>query len=149
MPSNITLLELMRYLRFNLKTGRRRNLLHDKFALDSQLWNSFIENVRKVFFLSKYNITMDEQLLPSKARSKFIEYMANKPDKFGLKFWLVADVENKYFFDGFSYVGKDDTQSSDVSVPADVVMKLMGPIFQLGCLLRVIIFSPHLTWNCD
>jgi len=40
----------MRYLRFDLKTERRRNLLHDKFALDSQLWNSFIEKLQKVFF---------------------------------------------------------------------------------------------------
>ena len=34
--------EIMRFLRFDLKTERRRNLLQDKFALVSQLWNSFI-----------------------------------------------------------------------------------------------------------
>jgi len=59
--------------------------------------------------------------------------MSTKPDRLGLKFWLVVDVENKSFFDGLSYVGKDDMQSSDMSLPTDVVMRLMGQIFQLGC----------------
>ena len=75
---------------------------------------------------------MDEQLLPCKARCKFIQYMANKPDKFGLKFWLAVNVENKYLFNGFPYVGKDGTKSSDMSVPTDVVLKFMAPLFQQG-----------------
>ena len=75
---------------------------------------------------------MDEQLLPFKARCKFIQYIANKHNKFGLNFWLAVDVENKYLFNGFSYVGNDDTRSSDMSVPTDVVMKLMAPLFQQG-----------------
>ena len=58
--------------------------------------------------------------------------MANKSDKFGLKFWLAVDVENKYLFNGFPYVGKDDTRSLDVSVPTDVVLKLISPVFQQG-----------------
>ena len=52
--------------------------------------------------------------------------MANEPDKFGLKFWVAVDVENN----GFPYVGKDDIRSSDMSVPTDVVLKLMAPLFQ-------------------
>ena len=58
--------------------------------------------------------------------------MANKPDKFGLKFWLAVDVENKYLFNGFPYVGKDNTRSSHMPVPTDVVLKLMAPLFQWG-----------------
>jgi len=50
MPSNIKFLEPMRYLRFDLKIERRRKSLHDKFALDSQLQHSFLENFQKVFF---------------------------------------------------------------------------------------------------
>ena len=58
--------------------------------------------------------------------------MANKPDKFGLKFWLAVDIENKYLFNGFPYVGKEDTRSSNMSVPIDVMLKLMAPHFQQG-----------------
>ena len=58
--------------------------------------------------------------------------MANKPDNFGLKFWLAVDIENKYLFNGFPYVGKDDTRSSNMSVPTDVILKLMALHFQQG-----------------
>lgn len=36
---------------------------------------------------------VDEQLFPTKAHG---QYMANKPDKFGIKFWIAADVETKF-----------------------------------------------------
>ena len=75
---------------------------------------------------------MDEQLLPCKAQCKFIQYMANKPDKFGLKFWLAVDVENKYLFNNFPYEEKDNTRSSDMPVPTDAVLKLMAQLFQQG-----------------
>ena len=56
--------------------------------------------------------------------------MANKSDKFGIKFWMAIDVETKYLFNGFPYVGKDESRSNDVSVPTDMVMKLMMPLFK-------------------
>ena len=121
-----------RFLRFDLKTERRRNLFQDKFALVLQLWNSFIfiSNCQKAF-IPQWNITVDEQLLPCKKKCKFNQYMANKSDKFGLTFWLVVDVEKNYLFNGFAYVGKENT-SSDIPVLTDVALKLMAPFFQQG-----------------
>ena len=138
----------MRFLHFDLKTERRRNLVHDKFALASKLWNNFISNCQKAF-VPQWNITVDEQLLPCKTSCKFILYMANKPDKFGIKFWLAVDVENKYLFNGFSYVGNDDTRDPDVSVPSDVVLKLMAPVFQAGYNVTCDNFFTSLIWHCD
>ena len=111
-----------------MKSERKRNLEKDKFCLASFLWNPFIENFRKAF-RPNANITVDEQLLPCKARCKFIKYMANKPNKFGIKFCMVANVETKCLFNCFPYVGKDESRSGDVSVPTDVVMKLMMLLF--------------------
>jgi len=65
----------------DLKTERRTNHLHEKFALTSQLGNSFISNCQKAFTF-QYNTTVDEQLL-------------------GFKFQLVVDVGNKYLFNSF------------------------------------------------
>ena len=45
---------------------------------------------------------------------------------------MAADVETKYLFNGFPYVGKDESRSGDVSVPTDVVIKLMMPLFKKG-----------------
>ena len=120
--------EVVRFLHFDLKTERCRNIFQDKFALASQLWNSFAPNCQKAF-IPQWAITEDEQLLACKARSKFIQRMAKKPDKFGLKFWLAVDVENKYLFNGFPYVGKDNTRSSAMPLPTDVVLKLKAPLF--------------------
>ena len=52
------------------------------------------------------------------------------PNKFGLKIWLALDIQNKYLFNGFLYTGKDETRSLNVSVPKDVVWKLMTTLFQ-------------------
>ena len=58
--------------------------------------------------------------------------MANKPDKFGLKFWMAVDVEKKYLFNGCHYLGKDESRLNDVSVPTSIVIKLMSPLFGRG-----------------
>ena len=121
----------MKYLRFDLKSERKRQLENDKFCLASSIWDPFIENCKKSYNPNS-NITIDKQLLPCKARCKFIQYMANKHDKFGLKFWMAAEVENKNLYNGFPYLGKDSTRSGDVSVPTDVVIKLMSPLFKKG-----------------
>ena len=42
------------------------------------------------------------------------------------------DVESKYFYNGFPYLGKNEARSNDVSVPTDVVLKLMDPLFKKG-----------------
>ena len=100
-----------------------------KFYLASSLQNPSIENCQEAF-RPNANITIDEQLLLCKAWCKFKQYMANKPDKFGIKFWMAVDVETKYLLNCFLYLGKDESRSGDVSVPTDVVMKLMMPLFK-------------------
>ena len=55
--------------------------------------------------------------------------MGNKPVKFGLKFWLAVDVENRYLLNGFP---KDDTRSSDMPVPTDLMLNIMAPLLQRG-----------------
>ena len=78
--------EIMRYLRFDLKRTCSQHLQSDKFALASEVWQRFIDNCFLCYRLGE-NLTADEQLFPSKARCRFTQYMANKPGKFGIKFW--------------------------------------------------------------
>lgn len=56
------------------------------------------------------NLTIDEQLFPTKARCKFTQYMSNKFDEFGIKFWLASDIKNKCVLNGFPYLGQDETR---------------------------------------
>ena len=85
----------MRFLRFDLRSTRSALLQTDRFALIFDIWNRFVDNSISCYKPGE-NITIDEQLFPTKSRGRFTQYMLNKPDKFGIKFWLAVDVESKY-----------------------------------------------------
>ena len=78
--------ELIRYLRFDIRSSRSERLKSDKFCLFSVIWNRFIDNC-KACYIPNADITVDEQLFPTKSRYPFTQYIASKPDKFGVKFW--------------------------------------------------------------
>ncbi|CAF0776896.1 unnamed protein product [Brachionus calyciflorus] len=80
---------VMKYLRFDEKSTRRTRVVSDKFCMIRELWNKFIENSQACYRPNQH-LTVDEQLLPSKNRCSFIQYMPNKPDKFGIKSWVMA-----------------------------------------------------------
>ena len=96
---------IMRFLRFDDKDTREARKASDKFAAMRSIWDQFVENCQSCFVPGD-NITVDEQLFPSKARCGFTQYMASKPDKFGIKFWIAADLKTKYFLNGYPYLGK-------------------------------------------
>ena len=115
---------IMRFLRFDEKSQRQVRLENDRFALASALWGPFIENCKKAFVPGE-NLTIDEQLFPTKSRCPFTQYIASKPDKFGLKFFLLVDLQTKYICNGFPYLGKDHMRPATQSLPNFVVQKLM------------------------
>jgi hypothetical protein len=123
--------EILRFLRFDIKNQREQRLKSDKFAMVSDVWNKFIENSQSCNKPGPY-ITIDEQLFPTKARCRFIQYMPNKPFKFGIKFWLASDVRSKYVLNGFPYLGKDENRNKDINLGEYVVMKLAEPFTMKG-----------------
>ena len=58
--------------------------------------------------------------------------MASKPDKFGIKFWCLADTESKYLCNAFSYLGKDPLKKGSNPLSLHVCEKLMTPYFNKG-----------------
>ena len=58
--------------------------------------------------------------------------MPNKPENFGIKFWMAFDAETKYLYNSFLYLGKDESRDYSVSLPTYVVTKLMQPNFKRG-----------------
>jgi len=53
--------------------------------------------------------------------------MPNKPDKFGIKFWVLAEVQSKYCLNMALYLGKDNSRVD--SLGTHVVMTLMQRYF--------------------
>lgn len=121
---------IMRYLRFDIKETRTERLADDKFAMISQVWNKFIYNCQSCYAPGE-NITIDEQLFPSKTRCPFTHFMPKKPDKFGQKYYLAVDLASKYLLNGFPYVGPDKG-SFPGSESDNVVLRLMQPFFGNG-----------------
>lgn len=116
----------MRFIRFDNRNQRSQRLQNDKFALISEVWYKFIENSQNCYKPGAY-LSIDEQLFPTKARCRFTQYMPNKPNKFGIKFWLASDVSSKYIVNGFPYLGKDEGRESSVPLGEFVTLKLAEP----------------------
>ena len=56
--------------------------------------------------------------------------MPNKPDKFGIKFWVLDDLKTKYCLNVIPYLGKDESRVSSLGM--HVVLSLMEPYFGRG-----------------
>ncbi|GFQ83648.1 HTH La-type RNA-binding domain-containing protein [Trichonephila clavata] len=122
--------EILRFIRVDKKSQWSQRLKTDKFATVFTIWNIFIENSHNCYKPGG-NITIDEQLFPTKVRCRFTQYMPNKPDKFGIKFWLASDVDSKYVINALPYLGKDENRPSSVQLSEYVVLKLIEPF--TGC----------------
>ena len=78
------------------------------------------------------DLTIDEQLFPCKTRCPFIQYMANKHDNFGIKFWLLADAQLKYLCNGKPYLGRDPSRSRCSDLSGDVCLTLLQSYYKKG-----------------
>ncbi|XP_047209062.1 piggyBac transposable element-derived protein 4-like [Girardinichthys multiradiatus] len=75
------------------------------------------------FYHPKHHLAVDEGMVAIKARLG-IKYMKAKPTKWGLKRFVLADV-NGYTADNILYTGKDTTPVSGKGPSFDVVAKLV------------------------
>ena len=123
--------EIMKRLRFDDFFSRRQRGETDNFCLISEVWNCFIENCKKCY-APNCDLTTDGQLFPCKTRCHLIHYMANKPDKFGIKFWLLADAQSKYLCNGKSYLRRDPSPNRCGDLPGDVSLTLLQPYYKKG-----------------
>jgi hypothetical protein len=121
--------EIKKYLRFDIKSQRANRLQTDKFCMASWIVNRFTENSQKSYVPAEH-LCADEQLFPTKARCRFIQYMPSKPDKYGIKFWILVEVDSKFCLCIIPYLGKDGHRVDNLGT--HVIMKLMEPYFGLG-----------------
>jgi hypothetical protein len=120
--------DIKRHLRFDEKQTRSFRLTEDPFTHIREVFNDVISNCRK-HFVPNFSVCIDEQLMPLKCRCKFIVFMPNKPDKFGLKFWFLVDNETKYIYNVLPYLGaveKDERQG--LKLADFVVRRLISPL---------------------
>lgn len=122
--------EIQRYLRFDDRVSRRQRLQNDKFTLFSEIWDMFITNCQN-HYMPTEDLTVDEQLFPTKCRCRFTQFMPQKPDKYGIKFWILSEVESKYLLNAIPYLGKDDGRSTK-GLGEQVTLQLVEPYKNKG-----------------
>ena len=60
----------------------------------------------KVLYHPTQKLAVDERMVKSKHRSGIRQYMKDKPTKWGVKLWVLADCDNGYTIDFNVYIGK-------------------------------------------
>ena len=120
--------KIISWLRFDDKTTREERRKTDKLAAIREIWSDFQDNLKLCYIPGSY-ITIDEQLLPFRGRCPFRQYIPKKPHKYGITFWLCADVDSYYVFNAFPYIGRQPDQERQTQIGASVVLELLQPLY--------------------
>ena len=94
----------------------------------------------------RQNVAIDERMVKSRHRSDIRQYIKDKPTKWGIKLWVLADSSNGYTIDFNVYIGR--AAGRDISANGlgyDVVMRLMQPFLKQGYHLFVDNFYTSVT----
>ena len=97
---------LIRTLRFDSRGQRDPN---DRFAAFRTVWDSFIANCRHLYVAGPV-LTVDEMLAPFRGRVLFRMYIPLKPDRYGVKTFMVNDAGSQYALNAIPYLGKNSVQ---------------------------------------
>ena len=81
----------------------------------------------------RQNLATDERMVKSHHRSGIRQYIKDKPTRWGIKLWVLADSSNGYTVDFKVYIGKAAGQeTSEFGLGYNVVMRLMRPFLHQG-----------------
>lgn len=95
---------LLTFLRYDVIRSRMEREETEKLPAIRKIFQIFISNFQKNFITSKF-LTIDEQLLASRGRCAFKQYISSKPTKYGLKVFALVDVQKGYTFNLEIYAG--------------------------------------------
>ena len=62
-----------------------------------EAWEIFNSQCRELCGLGPH-VTIDEMLQKFRGRCRFRRYMPQKPERYGIKYWVLADAESHYCF---------------------------------------------------
>ena len=124
--------EVKRFIRFDNKDCQSQRLVTDKFIYICEPMEALVSNCIKNYRLD-WSLTVDEQLFPMKNRCPCIVFMLNKPDKFGMNFWILAEVSSKYVCNILPCLGTlEKEQRNGRPLSEIVVMRLTSNLDKNG-----------------
>ena len=94
---------------------------------------NYFESRGLALYQPSKNLTIDERLVKSCHWSEIRQYIKDKPTRWGIKLWVLADSSNGCTADFNVYIGKAaGKETSEFWFGYDVVMRLLGPFLNLG-----------------
>ena len=76
------------------------------------------------YFKPGKELSIDEAMIKFKGRHFIKQYMPNKPDKWGIKVYYIADAKTGYLLKGNIYLGKKESTNKDFLLGEQVVLNL-------------------------
>ena len=124
--------QILRYLHFvdNTKCIPKGQEGYDKLGKIRPFLSLVVSRFQQVFSPSQ-NLSVDETEVKFKGRLSWRQFMKDKPARFGLKEFTLADSSNGYVLDISVYTGKESDGESK-GLAKRVVLQLMEPFFGLG-----------------
>lgn len=123
--------QLSRFLRFDDSRTRKERLRDDKLAPIRYVWEMFRKDMT-LSFVSSLELVVDEQLLTTRNRCSFRQYMPSKPGKYVIKtFWLV-DSKTNYPLAAEIYLGQQPNKKRSTGVAHNLVLDLMKDYLYIG-----------------
>ena len=96
---------IMKFLHFgDTNTCAERRSI-DKLALIRHIWDLFQEWCQVCYKPGAF-LTIDEKLVPFRGWCSFCIYMKSKPDKYGIKVWVITNSELHYVLNSQVCLGK-------------------------------------------
>ena len=123
--------DILRFLRFDDAVSRRQKRSLDKLQPIREcfeMWNSTL----KYAFSPGWCVTVDEQLVNFKGRCPFRQYIPSKPGKYGIKLWILCDVETSYIWNTEVYTGKAKNGPRETRQGERVVASLVTELEKSG-----------------
>ena len=110
---------ILRFLRFDDETTRSVRQKTDALAPIRYVIDTINENLRAIYLPNKW-VTIDEHLCRYRGRCFFKQYIPSKPDRYGIKIYVLADSLNYYPLNFEIYCGKQAVSNK----PEDLVLRL-------------------------
>ena len=83
----------------------------------------YIQSKCKKLYQPYRNVAIDERMVRNRGRYTFRQFIKDKPTRWGMKLWVLADSSNGYTYDFEVYSGKGSPVSKN-GLAYDVVMRL-------------------------